>query len=128
MNDITREEWCWSLNDEVFMSGPISSKEEIIREAFIESEIGQTVYVGKTKKVCITRYTPCASSILDEMKESAFDDLGESTESWLDKVTDEQNGELQEQIDNVIKNWAIKHKHTPSFYEVVDIEKHVVPE
>lgn len=123
-----KEQWCWSLHKEVFMSGPIPSKEEAIKEAFIENEMGDTVYIGKTKEVCITKYTPCASWIIERMEESAFDDLGECTESWLDNVTGEQQGELQELIDNVIKNWAIKHKQTPSFYEVTDITEHVVPE
>ena len=48
-----------------------------------------------------------------------YETIGEAAECYLDDVTKEHRGEL----DDLIQNWFIKHKYLPNWYNIYEIDE-----
>lgn len=60
--------------------------------------------------------------VLERAEEQLYDEVGESSEIYLDGVTKEQIEELDEQLNEVFYQWHKKHKLEPDCFEVIDNE------
>lgn len=70
--------------------------------------------IGKCKPFSryVSRYG--LDTIFESAQESAGEEVGDSSDGWLEEVTQEQRRELLALLDE----WATKHGHQPTFWEI----------
>lgn len=64
-----------------------------------------------------------AAGLLERLAEQACDD-NEFAEEWLTNVTEEQERELEQALNQVFEAWMDRHGHRPRWFDVHDIERH----
>lgn len=106
---------CYSSNNEEFSHTTLA---DAVDEYYCHNAappIGSTatVYEAETKPYKASRFVP---DVLDHMKESAYDEAGESAESW--DFTKEQATSLQEAVEKAVDDWATANNMQPNFYGV----------
>ena len=115
--------WTYELNprSETFFGGVYDTKEECIVEAKKEAtDEGLTEFrIGETYDVDtgIDGY-----SLLDNIGERAYEEVGDVAEGYLEDVTNEEREELEIELNKVFDKWKEKYGYKPSFYGVENIE------
>ena len=110
----------YSTNDEIFNHESImEALSELHDDGFLELNGTARVWLGDRKK--IDTY-PSAGSLIDSMREDAYHQAGDSSDSYLDSVSSQQEAELQSGLNSLIDNWLVAHKLTPTFYSVENVE------
>ena len=98
------------------------TKEKIIEEGMKNAK------KDRIKSFRIGRAIPCGipcidvDFILENAREQLYDEVGESSDVYLDDATEEQIEELDEQLNEVFYQWHKKYNLEPSCYKVVDDE------
>lgn len=66
-----------------------------------------------------------AVQIIEHLQEDADYQCGEVAEDFLDwnYITDEQVADLQDNLQRELDAWLKRHKLTPGFYQIINIEK-----
>lgn len=97
------------------------SREEAIREGNEEAkEYGyETFKIGIVEDV---NFGIDVDSVIEDIQEMAYDEIGELAEDYLDDATTEERLELEEQLNDVFYKWQEKYNHKPTFYRVVSEE------
>ena len=109
------EHKAWSHDKEYFNSSTLG---ELI-DNNSELCVGDTVYVGNARTPDTSRYV-CTDRILEQIGDSAYDDIGEHSDGWPNVAKEEQIL-LEEMIVDFLD------KHSPiSFYQVFDIEEYTI--
>ena len=101
-------------------------------EGFFEEETGlsfnseidnRVFYVGK-----IDRFAPYVDGdhVIEQVAESAYDEVGEVAESYLDHVSKEQLNILNKRLNSVFSEWLKETNNQPTFWKVVNVEKVVL--
>lgn len=104
-------------------SEEFSSREEAIQFGMEEAkEWGDEQFHVGTKEDLDSIIWFDAERILERIQENAYDEAGEAADDYLDDVTKEQIAELQNMLDDVLKEWFTKHRYYPAFYAVDNIE------
>lgn len=121
-----KEEWIVELteSDSEIWSSDIDckSREEAVREGLKYAK------KDSLKSFRIGRVIPCGIPnidtdwLLEKAQEELYDEVGESSEVYLDGVSKEQIEELDEQLNEVFYQWHKKHKLEPDCYTVVNDE------
>lgn len=121
-----KEEWIVELteSDSEIWSSDIDcdSREEAIQEGM------KCAKDDGLKSFRIGRVIPCGIPnidtdwLLEKAQEELYDEVGESSEVYLDGVSKEQIEELDEQLNEVFYQWHKKHKLEPDCYTVVNDE------
>lgn len=123
------EDGIWGSSDE------FTTKEEAIAygkeefEGIYEEEHGEkfdaeiykkVFYVGK-----IERFIPsvCAYSVIERITENAYDEVGEVAESFLERVSKEEYGFLEEKLNQALSDWLDETKNHPNFFKIVNVVK-----
>lgn len=98
------------------------SKEEAIRygKKLAKGEDYKRFRVGKS--VPCSMATIYADNIIENAVEQLYDEVGEVSETYLENVTDEQEKELEEALNEVFYQWHKKHDLFPTCYTIEDIE------
>lgn len=99
-----------------------SSREEAITKGI------EAAKKDNLKSFRIGKMIPCGipcidiDSILERAEEQLYDEVGESSEIYLDGVTKEQIDELYNQINEIFYQWHKKYKLEPNCYQVTNTE------
>lgn len=94
--------------------------EEENGEKFDAETYKEIFYVGK-----IERYTPsvCAYSVIDNIVDNAHDEVGEVAESFLESVSKQEYGFLEERLNEALNEWLDETKNHPTFFKIVNVER-----
>lgn len=97
---------------------------EVFSYTDLDFEVGDTYYKGKSESIRPSKliHPYVVSSILDEMEEQLYEEVGELA---CDNLTLDED--KQEELLRIIKNFVDKHTKV-SCYKVVDIEECVMEE
>lgn len=121
--------WCVSGTDETFNGADYETREEAIacapEELADEVEPGGTFYTGRAAAIDPVRFS--ADLVLDSLREAAYDDCGEASESFLEDVTREQEQDLERRLHAATWAWLREHGLEPRCFTVVEIERHTMP-
>jgi hypothetical protein len=115
--------WTYSLDEENFSNCDyFDTKEEAIeagKEYAIDCEENY-IYIGKCKE-----YIPWidVERIIEQVGDTAYDNLGEAAEDYLCDVSKDAEKELEKKITEVFFEWLNKYNLNPNFYSVVNIQK-----
>ncbi len=120
------ESFCHSTNEEYF-NGNCASREEAVRECVAENdlEVGATVFTAQSVAFAPEDHA-CASDIVDRLQEAAQEHAGEAADGWLYQLTAEQEQDLERRVGIAIVGWLSANNLHPTFWGVVQVEKHVV--
>lgn len=97
--------------------------EEENGEKFNSETYNKVFYVGK-----IDRYVPSVDvdRVIENITENAYDEVGEFAEDYLDNVSKEEYGFLEEKMNEVLHKWLDETKNHPTFWKIVGVEKVIV--
>ena len=86
----------------------------------LEIDDSVTFYIGKVEE-----YVPSINTwtLIDGLREQAYNEVGEWADSFLLDVSKEQENELCDSLNVVLEKWISKHKLQPDFFTVVNVEK-----
>lgn len=112
------DKWCYSWDGEDYSNGLYESEKEAIDKAREENSLGE-VWIAKGYKPEL-RWSFAEDEILVSMEESLTDDCGEYAECALDHVTEEQQKDLSNMIDEAIQSWVKKHNIEPQCWAICD--------
>lgn len=119
---MSTDKYVWSENEEMFNSEEFDTIEEALEDAKQYIDYPTIVYIGKVKEVNELDIIN-ASRIIDDVREAVYEQAGEVSEDFLDKVTDEQEKMLKEKVEKVFYEWLKETKNIPSFFAVRDIKE-----
>ena len=132
----------WIINlveDDIWDSiNEFNSKEEAILygkenfEEIYEEEKGEkfdsriyskVFYVGK-----IERFIPSINvdSLLDDIVDNAYDEVGEVAEGFLSLISKEEYDFLEERLNEALSEWLDETRNQPTFWKVSNVEKVIV--
>jgi hypothetical protein len=77
-----------------------------------------TIYKGVKKPQNFDQFL-CVDRLLEDMSESACEQIGDYAESYLSDVTESQKKELE----SLIVSWASRNNISPSWFMIEDIEE-----
>ena len=83
-------------------------------------DIPSTFAIGQLRRPSLRIY---ADSLIENLQEQSDERCGESSETFLDDVTKEQEKDLEEKLNAVLNEWLTKYNHQPTFYYLDNIEK-----
>lgn len=121
-------EWAYSLNGENY-GYPFDCKEDAIDEAQKEAKVygSQSFFIGQ-----VERYVPrinLAESLIDELQEQAWDEIGEYSDGYLEYVHQNEMNELNKALGEAFCSWIEKYpRHEPWFFLVPEAEEYPVNE
>jgi len=117
---MTAETYCYSTDEEQFR-GEFNTREEALAEA--RDGRREAVWTAKCKPINIHRFFPDGDSVIEDMHERAYEEVGDVAEDWLE-CTKDQRIELTDGLLGVIDAWMDKHNLHARFWDVVDIIEH----
>jgi len=97
------------------------SKEEAIRygKKLAKGEDYKRFRVGKSVQCSMA--TIYADNVIENAVEQLYDEVGEVSETYLEGVTDEQEKELEETLNEVFYQWHKKHGLFPNCFIIEDV-------
>ena len=114
-----RDNEVWNIDNEGY-----ESKDEAIKEGIKmvveDAEGGNKFRVGKIVACGMSRID--ADRVIEDAQDRLCDEVGECGETYLDDVTEEQEKELEEALNNVFYEWHKKHNLFPTCYKIEDEE------
>lgn len=133
--DPPKEEPCYAASENDERWGPrCEDSDRPTREEAVANlvrgygvEPGRTVFSGRPCEYRVPRNAIDADSVLERLGIDAYDVVGDVAEEWPDPRPDETLV-LEERLNAVLHKWLDEFCVHPSFYMVVDVEKHVVEE
>lgn len=118
--------WVYSLNEEIFNTGEyFNTKEEAVesgKEDLTWEGKYPTFYVGQVKSVDFALGVD-TDGILEHIAQNVYDEVGEVSETYLYNVDKEHHNILEENLNNVVRQWMDQYGYNPEFYQVINIEK-----
>ena len=117
------QEW-YACTDEEYWScaeGPYPSREDAIQGGTGDLEDGDAFYVGRK-----VPFEPRVSgdSVIERIRDDAYEAGGEHAEDYLDKVTPEQEQALTSLLTSAFKTWFSQNGFG-DFFLVEDIQYHI---
>lgn len=104
-------------------TGEFDSREDAIKEAKQERPNARYVWTGRNVPVDPLRYVT-ADMLIEHIIN--YDDFCiEQAEDWPAR-TQEQEDELTAALQGVFRDWMIRHKLTPTFWLVEDVQRHKI--
>ena len=115
-----------SVDGESYNSGPYDSFEAAIVGTPNDYALsdGDVFYVG----VGVDPGIPpvCIDSVIDILLDQAYEDVGEGfVGDWLQDYPELAMGELDEQLNKLLKDWIIKHGLYPQYVKIQNIRKYI---
>lgn len=109
--DVWREGHFFYTKEEAIEAGKIFAR----NEGLLSFKVGRQVEVGPTGVD--------TDFILENIAENMQSEVGEVADDYLLDVTKEHQEELEEELNEVLFKWMEKHKYSPTFYNIEDIEE-----
>lgn len=112
------------------------SKDQDLGEGFeetIKNCINEARHIVKSEKldnkfIFIAKFEnwkPCidVDGIITSMQERAYNEFSENAYGWLENINLEHIRELEDDFNDIFKNWLDKHNYKPTFGTIQNIEK-----
>jgi hypothetical protein len=118
------QKYAYSLNEEDYI-GEYDTQVQAAVEAFLADYDASHVFVGECVKPKLEDYLDVAE-ILERTMDANPEQLGgESAWEWLDVVLSKKEAlvELEERLQQVVKDWVAEHDLHPTFFNVKNIEE-----
>lgn len=114
-------QWVYSFTGEDYETEFFDTEKEILDYIFSDNFDEVTtdgVYIAQiiVHESNIDKST--VETIIEDLKNDAYQEGGEYAESFLEDVTDKQQEELVELLNPIYQKWAEKHNHKPNFFTV----------
>lgn len=73
-------------------------------------------------------FIPCVnvSSVLDNIREDAYERCGEAGEDYFDDVTRDHESELEDRFNEVLIQWMEEHKLNTQYFNLDNIKDHSI--
>lgn len=117
--------WTYELNknSDIWFGGLFNTKEEMLEEANKEAiEYGlESFRIGNTQAV--PNFGIDAEQVIDDIRNTMYDNVGEASEDYLYYVPSEHLEELEEGLNEVFYKWQEKYGYKPDFYTIVNEEE-----
>lgn len=87
----------------------------------IDEETGEKwFFVGQKE-----RYIPFVDvyAVIERIADSAYSEVGEVAEDYLEKLSEEECSSLEEKLSNALHSWLNETGNHPNFYTIVNVEK-----
>jgi hypothetical protein len=121
--------YVYSFDRETF-TGPFDSRDVAYRAAVARAhEMENTpteIFVGQ-QIPGNPQASDHACHVIERMRLRARAAVGEQADEYLRRVTDQEEAELDEAIEDVIAAWLQKHDRAPKFFDVRGISEYPVP-
>lgn len=117
-------QWTWNFcKDDIWVNELYETKQDAIEAGRTSARDAekQLFFVGQIETISLP--TIGVSSLLDDLGCQIYDEVGEVAEGYLLYVKQEHQDELEDALNLVFTEWAIKYGYTPNFYEIVNIEQ-----
>jgi hypothetical protein len=118
--------WVFSTDSETFNTGEyFDTKEQAVecgKAEYIWEDYCPTFYVGQVESVNFGIYVD-PDSILENISQSVYDEVGEVAEDYLNDVRKEDYEVLESELQEVVQKWMDRFGYNPTFFKVVNIEK-----
>ena len=103
--------------EETYRVGPHDTIEECREEAEREFAEYPTILIGK-----LVQWKPSIDMdrALEDEGEQAYSECGECAEDYLNTIPKDHLVELENDVNNLFKNWLLKHGHWPRFGTIED--------
>ena len=124
---MSKEEWIIELTEFDYEIWHSDIEDCVSREEAIEKGMEAAKKEGLTS-FRIGKKEPCGmanidvDTIIENAQEQLYDEVGEVSETYLEDITNEQEKELEESLNEVFYKLHKKHKLFPSCYKVLDEE------
>lgn len=121
-----KEEWIVELteSDNEIWSSDIdcNSREEAIEEGMkAAKEEGLSSFRIGRQEYCGMAHID-VDSIIENAQEQLYNEVGEASETYLEDITEEQEKELEEALNNAFHDWHKKHNLFPNCYRIFNDE------
>ena len=121
--------YSYSLDRELWL-GRFDSRREAMQagvpHGLRENIPPETVYVGQRIEPDLRAYGH-ARAILESIRRRVRDDNGELAEGFLKKLNDRQIAELDDALENTIRQWMRKYDLEPSWVRVEAVGEYPMP-
>lgn len=112
-------------NSDIWQTGSYhNTKEDAIATAQTEEfkwNEGDSFQIGQVQS-CENDIRVDAGTILEQIAENIYDEVGEVADDYLRHVKKEDEEILDKRLNKVIKDWMIEFMYMPDFYKVTNIE------
>ena len=118
-------------SDNPWRSGPFDSKSDAIKAALLEWEEYKGLINIHNKDLKdyfqvgqLENHIPHISSdsIIDYLRERAYDEHGEVSDDWLMDIVSNEERELEDSLNTVLAEWLTKVNANPKFGSIAHIE------
>lgn len=111
--------YVWSDNEENYQSDFFDTREEAAADGFASNDDGYGVWVARVAAFNFN-YDHIAESVIEQLQEQAYEEVGEVMESWL--VGDDFKKAVAAIAPKIRE--VIESSHLPNFYRVEDAKYH----
>lgn len=117
--------WSYSQDEEFWDNDYEYSKEDAI-EAGKYCYCGESFEVGRMYNVDFTRdgceWLDIASHVIEKLSDCLYDEVGEVSEYWTNKISDEDENDLNKRLAKTIMEWIEERVGQPNVFLVDDVE------
>lgn len=94
--------------------------EEENGETFDTDNFYKAFYVGQIK-----RYVPsiCTDSVIERMVDTAYDEVGEVAETFLESISKQEFNFLDERLNEVLMTWLDETDNHPLFWQIINVKE-----
>lgn len=121
---MTKWTYEFNLKTDIWRQGLFDTKEEAIEEAKSELKYYDysdgTIRIGECKEVL--NYGIDVDSVLEDISESVYSEVGEAAEDYLRYVNKNEKEELNDKLNEVFFEWQEKYGHKPEYYTIENEE------
>ena len=97
-----------------------ASREEALREGAETLGLvpGDGFWIGRKGPGLPVGPIVSADTVVEELRDVAYERVGDHAEDWLAGTTDEQIADLEQRLDVAVRAWLAEHKLEPGFFAV----------
>ncbi len=94
----TPARFCWSTNGEIYHAHePHADRESALAEAMGDSPETELIYIAEKKEFSAADFV-CIENIIESIQEQAYESVNESSQDYLEKMTEDHKKELSTMI------------------------------
>ena len=114
----------WPENEEIFNNNAeYDTIEDALKDASSDLEKGETIYIGKIKKIDLS---VDANKVIEDLQEIVYDQAGDAASDFLNDVTKDQEDVLQKMINETLIEWLEENNLIPSFFSVEEVKEYII--
>lgn len=125
MKIMSTNKWSYSQNEEYWDNEFLPTKEDAI-ETGKDEYLGESFEVGQMYDIRFTQddceWLDIAEHTVDKLIDSLYDEVGEASEYWANKISREDEEDLNKRIGRAIMEWIEERVGQPNVFLVDNVE------